>query len=384
MAPIFFASAGPNLTLGRKLREINWGLIILLSLVASVGFAVLYSAAGGSIHPWAAKQMIRFAMGIGLMILVALVDTRIWMRYAYVFYLVALLLLASVQIFGRVGMGAQRWLDLGFIQLQPSEVMKIALVLALARYFHGLSDDEIGRVRNLIVPTVIALAPAALVLKQPDLGTAAILLMTAAGVFFVAGVLWWKFALLAIAGVAAAPFAWTFLHDYQKRRVTIFLNPESDPLGAGYHILQSKIALGSGGLFGKGFLNGTQSHLNFLPEKQTDFIFTSLAEEFGLMGALVLLGLYVLLIAFAYAIGTRARNQFNRLLALGFATMLFLYVFLNVAMVSALIPVVGVPLPLVSYGGTAMITLLVGFGLLMGVDIHRDVEVPRHTAGLLS
>lgn len=372
-------SAGP-ISLTRKLRDINWGLVVLITMVASVGFAILYSAAGGNLDPWASRQMMRFGGGLALMLVVALIDVRVWMRYAYVLYAVSLVLLAAVEWFGRIGMGAQRWLNLGIVQIQPSEVMKIALILALARYFHGMGEDDIGRIRWLLTPIVLALVPAVLVLKQPDLGTAMMLLLTAAAIFFVAGVRWWKFAAVGAAAIATMPLAWQFLHEYQKKRVLIFLNPESDPLGSGYHILQSKIALGSGGVFGKGFLQGTQSHLSFLPEKQTDFIFTSLAEEFGLMGALGLIILYVLLIAYGYAIAARARNHFSRILALGFSSMLFIYMFINMAMVSGLIPVVGVPLPLVSYGGTAMMTLLVGFGLLMSVYIHRDVEVPRHSA----
>jgi len=279
-------------------------------------------------------------------------------------------------------MGAQRWLDLGVIQVQPSELMKLALVLALARYFHGLDEIEVGRVRWLIAPALMALLPVALVLKQPDLGTAMILLLGAATMFFIAGVKWWKLALVGVAGLAALPLAWQYLRDYQKKRVLIFLNPESDPLGAGYHILQSKIALGSGGLFGKGFMQGTQSQLNFLPEKQTDFIFTTLAEESGLAGATFLIGLYVILIGYGIAIALRSRSPFGRLLAMGITAMLFIYVFVNIGMVSGLIPVVGVPLPLVSYGGTAMMTLLIGFGLLMGAYVHRDVEISRHAGSI--
>jgi rod shape determining protein RodA len=256
-------------------------------------------------------------------------------------------------------------------------MMKICLILALARYFHGFSYEEIGRPLNIVPPIVMVLAPAGLVLIQPDLGTAGMLILGGALMFFVAGVRLWKFAIVAIAGLSAIPIGWNFLRDYQKDRVLTFLNPESDPLGAGYHIMQSKIALGSGGLFGKGFLLGTQTHLSFLPEKQTDFIFTMLAEEFGLVGGLVLLLLYILVIAYAFAIALRSRNQFGRLLGLGLATNFFLYAFINTAMVMGLIPVVGVPLPLISYGGTAMVTMMLGFGLVMNIGIHRDVRISR-------
>jgi rod shape determining protein RodA len=311
------------------------------------------------------------------MILVATIDIRIWLRYAYVLYFIALVLLVGVEVGGYVGMGAQRWISLGFINIQPSELMKIFMVLALARYFHGISVEDIGRISRLIIPIVMVALPTALILRQPDLGTAIMLAMTAGAVMFLAGVRLWKFAVIGVAAMAAAPIAWQFLHTYQKKRVLTFLNPETDPLGAGYHIIQSKIALGSGGLAGKGFMQGPQSHLHFLPEMQTDFIFTMLAEEFGLVGALGLIALYVMIVTYGIVIAVRARNQFGRLVAGGITTTFFLYVFINIAMVTGLIPVVGVPLPLVSYGGTVMMTLLIGFGLVIGVGVHKDVPVGR-------
>jgi rod shape determining protein RodA len=307
---------------------------------------------------------------------VALIDIRFWYRYAYAFYALALVLLAVVEVAGTVGMGARRWVDLGLFQLQPSEIMKVALILALARYFHGVALEDVGRIPLLAIPLAVVLLPVALVLRQPDLGTALLIAMSGVGLFFAAGVRLWKFALGLAAAVAAVPLAWKFLlHDYQRDRVRIFLDPEADPLGAGYHAIQSKIALGSGGLFGKGFLQGTQSHLNFLPEGQTDFIFTMLAEEFGLAGCLALIGVYLLILAYGTAIALRARSQFARLLALGVTLTFFLYMFINIAMVTGLLPVVGVPLPLVSYGGTAMLTLLFGFGLVISSYIHRDVAI---------
>jgi rod shape determining protein RodA len=299
------------------------------------------------------------------------------MRYAYVFYAVTFALLVYVEFAGEIGMGAQRWIDLKFFQLQPSEVMKIALVVALARYFHGLGPANIARPQFLIGPTLLVIAPAGLVLIQPDLGTATMLVVVGGAMFFAAGVRLWKFAVVAGTGIAAAPIMWSFLHAYQKDRILTFLSPERDPLGAGYHILQSKIALGSGGVFGKGFLQGTQSHLNFLPEHQTDFIFTMLAEEFGMVGGLTLLGLYALLIIYGLAIALRSRNHFGRLLALGVTINLFVYVFINTAMVMGLIPVVGIPLPLISYGGSVMMTVLIGFGLMMMVYINRDLRIGR-------
>lgn len=371
-----------DMSIGRKLRDVNWGLVLLITVIASLGFTALYSAAGGDIDPWADRQMARFAVGLVIMVVIAVTDIRVWMRLSYVVYAVGVILLVAVDLVGRIGMGAQRWLDLGVLHIQPSEIMKIALVLTLARYFHGLSYEDIGRIRWLVIPLAIVVVPVGLVIKQPDLGTAMLLLASSGAVFFFTGVRAWKFLLVIVAGGGALPIAWNFLHDYQKRRVLTFMNPEEDPLGSGYHILQSKIALGSGGFSGKGFMQGTQSHLSFLPEKQTDFIFTMFAEEHGLLGALVLIALYILLIAYGYAIALRSRSQYGRLLAGGLTTMLFLYVFINIAMVSGLVPVVGVPLPLFSYGGTAMMTLLVGIGLLVNVYVHRDVEIPRHMSGL--
>ena len=348
---------------------------------AGVGMVMLYSAAGGSAEPWAIKQLPRFVLALGIMLVVALSDIRLWLRWAYLIYFASLMLLVIVEFFCDIGMGAQRWLDLGIINLQPSEVMKIALVLALARYFHGLGGDDIGRPSKLLMPTVMVLIPVGLVMKQPDLGTAMMLLLGGAAVFFAAGVRLWMFGVIIVAGVAAVPIAWEFLHDYQRRRVLTFLDPESDPLGAGYHVLQSKIALGSGGLFGKGFLQGTQSHLNFLPEKQTDFIFTMLAEEFGLIGSLGMLALYTIVLGYCFFIALSARSQFGRLLAIGITTTFFLYLSINMAMVMGLIPVVGVPLPLVSYGGTATVSLMLGFGLVMSVHVHRNVTIGRHATG---
>jgi rod shape determining protein RodA len=363
--------------LWQRIRGISWGLVLLSCATAGFGIAVLYSAADGSMEPWAAKQTIRFAIALILMIGAALLDIRHWFRAAYWVYAIVLALVVAVDLRGFVGMGAQRWIDLGVIQLQPSELMNVAVVLALARCFHSLSSEELGRIRYLILPALMIGVPAALVLKQPDLGTAIMLLMGGGVLYFIAGVRLRYFALTAAAAAAALPGVWHFLRDYQKNRIYTFLDPDSDPLGAGYHILQSKIALGSGGLFGKGFMQGSQSHLSFLPEKQTDFIFTTLAEEFGFVGGLGLLALYSMIIAYGFAMALRSRNHFGRLLGLGIVTNFFLSVFINIAMVMGLIPVVGVPLPLISYGGTAMLAVMVGFGLLLNVGVHRDTLLNR-------
>ncbi|MAI49750.1 MAG: rod shape-determining protein RodA [Rhodospirillaceae bacterium] len=370
------------LSIGRKVLQINWGLVLLITLTAAIGIAMLYSAANGSWDPWATRQIVRYGVGLFILFTVALVDIRFWRSYAYLIYGILLVMLVAVEVVGSVGMGAQRWINLGVIKLQPSELMKVGIVLALARYFHSVSAENVRRLPYLFAPILMIGAPSALVLKQPDLGTALFLIMTGAAVFFAAGVRLWKFGLVFAAAGAAVPIAWSMLLPYQQKRIFTFLDPETDPLGAGYNILQSKIALGSGGLFGKGFMQGSQSHLNFLPEKQTDFIFTMLAEEFGMVGGLVLLGLYTLIMFYGYAISLRSRNHFGRLLAMGITCVLFIYVFINIAMVMGLIPVVGVPLPLISYGGTAMLTLMIGMGFLIGTYIHRDVTIPRHGGGI--
>ncbi len=369
-----------EMTLGEKLWQVSWSLIVMISMLAGIGAVMLYSAGNGSMEPWASRHITRFGVGLVVLMVVAMIDIRQWMKYAYWLYALALVLLVAVEVKGTIGMGAQRWIDLGVFQLQPSEIMKVALVLTLARFFHGTDLNDVGRPLLLIVPIMLVMVPVALVLRQPDLGTALMMLAGAGVLFFVAGVRLWMFAVVLVMALAAVPIAWQVLHDYQKQRVLTFLNPERDPLGAGYHILQSKIALGSGGLSGKGFLQGTQSHLNFLPEKQTDFIFVMLAEEFGMLAGLALLVLYGMVLAYGLAIALRARNQFGRLVAVGVTMTFFLYVFINIAMVMGLIPVVGVPLPLVSYGGTAMMTLMLAFGLLMSVWVHRDVQIGRRGA----
>jgi rod shape determining protein RodA len=370
-----------ELSLLDKVRLLNWPFVLVVALVALVGYGMLYSAAGGEHEPWAWRHGLRFCCGLALMLAIALIDIRFWFRWAYLIYAGALLGLIAVEIGGQINMGAQRWINLGLFQLQPSEVMKIALVAALARQFHGAYLEDVARPARLLLPLAMIIVPTVLVLKQPDLGTAIMLLAGGTTLLFLAGVRWWKFALVIGAALAALPILWQKLHDYQQQRVMTFLNPERDPLGAGYHIIQSKIALGSGGIWGKGFLKGTQSQLSFLPEKQTDFVFTMLAEEAGLVGALGLLALFLVLVAYGFAFGLRARSQFARLLAMGITMTFFLYVAINIAMVTGLIPVVGVPLPLISYGGTAMLTVLTGFGLMLSVDVHRDVNIPRYPGG---
>lgn len=382
MPPRALALDRPQPSRLMKLLDLHWPLLLAVTAISSIGFLMLFSVAGGSLEPWAMRQIVRFLVGLGILVVFAMIDIRIWMAVAYPFYGACIVLLLVVQFMGKMGKGAERWIDLGVIQIQPSELMKLALVLALARYFHGKSYDEALKLRSLIVPLGLIGVPVVLVLMQPNLGTATILCFIGACVLFVSGLRWWII-IVAVSGVAASvPVAWEFLHDYQKERVYTFLDPSRDPLGAGYNITQANIAMGSGGLFGKGFMNGTQSQLDFLPEKHTDFIFVMLGEEFGLVGCLVLMGLYVLVLGIGLSIGLGARAHFARIVALGLTVNVLAYILINMAMVMGLIPVVGIPLPLVSYGGTAMLTVMMGFGILMSVYVHREREIPRQT-GLL-
>lgn len=369
--------ANDNMSITEKLMAVSWPFLLLVTAVASVGFMSLYSAAGGNWEPWANKQLARFLLGMAGLIVAAMIDIRVWMRLAYPIFAVVCVMLLYVDIKGHIGMGAQRWINMGFIQLQPSEIMKIATVLALARFFHGATAEDVRNPLFLLGPLGLVAVPILLVVVQPDLGTAMMILFTTAAMFFIAGVSYWMFAVVGVAAIAVMPLAWHLLHDYQKKRVLTFLDPENDPLGAGYHITQSKIALGSGGIAGKGFLQGTQSKLNFLPEKQTDFIFTLFTEEWGFIGGVALMGLFAMIIVYGYVMALNIQNQFGRLLAMGIITNFSFYIFINIGMVMGLLPVVGVPLALISYGGTAMLSVLFGFGLLMSAHVHRDVKFSR-------
>ncbi|BDW84743.1 MULTISPECIES: rod shape-determining protein RodA [Roseicyclus] len=362
----------------RKVLYLNWALILLIVAVACVGFLMLYSVAGGQVSRWAEPQMKRFALGFGLMLVVAMVPIWFWRNMSALAYGVSVLLLLFVEFFGAVGMGAQRWIDLGFMRLQPSELTKITLVMVLAAYYDWLDLSKKSRPLYVLIPLGLIGLPTFLTLMQPDLGTALLLLIGGGAVMFVAGVHWAYFAAVIASGVGAvaAVFAsrgtgWQLLQDYQYRRIDTFLDPTNDPLGAGYHITQSQIALGSGGWTGRGFMEGTQSRLNFLPEKHTDFIFTTLAEEFGFVGAASLLALYLLILVFCIVTALQHRDRYASLLVMGIAVAFFLYFAINMAMVMGLAPVVGVPLPLVSYGGSAMLVLMVAFGLVQSAHIHR-------------
>ncbi|SHF28964.1 cell elongation-specific peptidoglycan biosynthesis regulator RodA [Litoreibacter halocynthiae] len=361
-----------------KVLYLNWPVVVLLTAIASVGFLMLYSVAGGSMLPWAEPQMKRFALGLFLMISVAMIPVWFLRNIAGAAYGISVLLLLGVEFFGSTGMGAQRWIDLGFMRLQPSELTKITLIMFLAAYYDWVDIKKISRPLWVLIPIVIIALPVFLTLRQPDLGTALLLVFGGGGLMFLAGVHWLYFAAVvgAAAGLVGAVFKsrgteWQLLKDYQYRRIDTFIDPASDPLGAGYHITQSKIALGSGGWTGRGYMQGTQSRLNFLPEKHTDFIFTTLAEEFGFIGGISLLSLYVLVLVFCVVSALSNKDRFASLLTMGIGLTFFLFFAVNMSMVMGLAPVVGVPLPMVSYGGSAMIVLLLAFGLMQSAHVHR-------------
>ena len=368
----------------RKIFFMNWGLVLLLVAAASIGFLMLYSVAGGQWDPWASAQIKRFGLGLALMFVVAMIPIWFWRNVSVVAYIGSLILLIVVAYFGSVGMGAQRWIDLGFMRLQPSEVSKITLVMVLAAYYDWLPAERVSNPIWVIFPIILILIPVGMVVTQPDLGTSLLLLFGGGAMMFLAGVHWAYFAsVIAMgAGGIVAIFqsrgqTWQLLNDYQYRRIDTFLDPASDPLGAGYHITQSKIALGSGGWAGRGLMQGTQTRLNFLPEKHTDFIFTTLAEELGFIGGMSLLLIYLLILAFCWISAAQNKDRFSTLLIMGVGVTFFLFFAVNMSMVMGLAPVVGVPLPLVSYGGSAMLVLLGAFGLVQSAHVHRPRGVLR-------
>ena len=358
-------------------QDLNWGLILTVFLLGLVGVGTLYSAAGGSFEPWAWRHGLRLVVGLFLMLAVAALDLRLLYNGAYLVFGGLLLLLLSVQLFGDVTMGAKRWLDLGIVTVQPSEFIRLGMILALARFYQSIHQDVVSHFQNLFVPALIILVPVMLIINQPDLGTTIMLAVSGVGVLFLAGLNWRYFAAGSVGIVATVPLVWQRLFDYQKERVLVFLNPERDPLGAGYHIIQSKIGIGSGGMFGKGFSEGTQSRLNFLPEKHTDFVFTIYAEEMGFIGSVLLLVLFVLLLVQLAFIANQMRSQFARLVVGGIGFSLFVYIFINLAMVMGLAPVVGVPLPFISYGGTSMLTFLLSIGVVLSLERQARVEMSR-------
>jgi rod shape determining protein RodA len=368
----------------RKIFFMNWGLVLLLVAAASIGFLMLYSVAGGQWDPWASAQIKRFGLGLALMFIVAMIPIWFWRNVSAVAYIGSLILLIVVAYFGSVGMGAQRWIDLGFMRLQPSELCKITLVMVLAAYYDWLPAERVSNPIWVIFPIILILIPVCMVVTQPDLGTSLLLLFGGGTMMFLAGVHWAYFvSVIAMgAGGIVAIFqsrgqTWQLLNDYQYRRIDTFLDPASDPLGAGYHITQSKIALGSGGWAGRGLMQGTQTRLNFLPEKHTDFIFTTLAEELGFIGGMSLLVIYLMILAFCWISAAQNKDRFSTLLIMGVGVTFFLFFAVNMSMVMGLAPVVGVPLPLVSYGGSAMLVLMGAFGLVQSAHVHRPRGVLR-------
>ncbi|MET0545242.1 MAG: rod shape-determining protein RodA [Caulobacterales bacterium] len=366
-----------------RLSRLPWTLILVACIITAIGTAMLYSVAPGTAThaggwtPWAGNHLLRFMLVFPLMLGAAILPLGFWRALAAPLYLFALLLLVAVEVNGETILGATRWLRIGPLQLQPSEFMKIGLLLALAAYFHAYGGPRgkgwFGEILSMLPPILMIAAPATLVMHQPDLGTAILLILGGGAVMFLAGLKWRYIVFAALVGAAIAPLAYFFvLHDYQRQRLDTFVNPELDPLGAGYHVAQSKIAIGSGGFEGKGFMQGSQGQLDFLPEKQTDFIFTIIGEEFGFVGTAFVVTLFAVMIALCLSVAQRSRSAFGKLAAGGVTAMLATYVFINAGMVMGLMPVVGVPLPLISNGGTAMITVMAGLAIVLNVHLNRD------------
>jgi rod shape determining protein RodA len=361
----------------RKISNLNFPLITLITITCFYGLLVLYSAAGGSIHPWCYKQFIHVIVCLPIVIIMAFINLRTLYSLSWVIYFVVVIALVLVEISGYTAMGATRWINVAGYRFQPSEPAKLATIMMLARYLHNVSEQNINKIQYLILPICALLFPVALVIKQPDLGTGIIIIIVSMAIFFAAGVSIWKFITLGTSVIFSLPIIWTLLKEYQKKRILVFLNPELDPRGASYNIIQSKIAIGSGGIFGKGIASGTQSHLSFLPEHQTDFIFASLSEEFGFIGGITLLLIYAAIIYVSITVAMNSRSVYGKLLVIGVISIFFSHVFINIAMVMGLLPAVGVPLPLMSYGGTMMGSMLGGFGIIMNVHINRDMDLHK-------
>ena len=359
-----------------KLQSINYPLLGLIITLFFVGLAALYSISNGDFNSWPLKHSQRFILGLIIFFIVVFFDLRLIFGYAYVIFFLSILSLAIIPFFGIESNGATRWINIAGISLQPSEFVKYTLILALAKYFHSINNDS-SFIKTLIIPLIITIVPVLLVITQPDLGTALIILLGGISLFWISGLNYKYFIVGVFSILCSLPVLWQYLKDYQKDRVLTFFNPERDPLGNGYHIMQSKIALGSGGIFGKGYMEGTQSHLNFLPEMQTDFIFTMLGEEFGFIGTLLLLLIYAALIMISIRLALKSRSLFSKYLSLGVCNVFFIYVFVNIGMVTGLLPVVGVPLPFISYGGSSMLAVMFGFGLLMNCYINRNIIIEK-------
>lgn len=350
-------------------------LLFLVIANCFYGFLILYSAGHNQLDPWVTKQFYNFIIFCPLMIIVAFLDIKILFKYSYIFYFLILCLLIAVELFGHTAMGATRWLDIGGIKIQPSEPTKLAVIVFLAKYFHSIRADQITKILYLIPPVIAVLLPSALIIKQPDLGTGLVVIIISGILFFVSGVKPWKFVAILITAIIISPVIWHKMHEYQRKRVEVFLNPDKDPLGSGYNIIQSKIAIGSGGFWGSGLGQGTQSHLSFLPEHQTDFIFACLAEDLGFVGVSVLFIIYTMIIYLSLSISINAKSLYMKFLAIGITSIFFCHALINIGMVSGLLPVVGIPLPLISYGGTMMGSILIGFGIIMNIHINQYLKI---------
>jgi rod shape determining protein RodA len=364
--------AGRDSFFGR-LRRVEWGLIFALALITTVGTILLFGAAGGKWEPWAGDHIIRFGVVTCVMLVVATIDVRVWYHAAYPFYIATFILLILVALVGKEALGAKRWLEVGPIRIQPSEFMKIAVVMALARYYQDFGGERMWRLKAHIIPLILLSVPAALIMKQPDLGTAIMVAGVGAALVILAGLSWWY---IITAGAAVAAFAtlsfFLFMEAFQRNRILTFIDPSRDPLGTGYHITQSKIAIGSGGFWGVGYMQGTQSQLDFLPERHTDFVFAMLLEEFGMVGGLFVLGLYITVMAYGIYTAVACRHVFGKFVAAGITILLFIYVGINTGMIMGLLPVVGEPLPFLSYGGSVMLSLMFGIGLVQNARVFRD------------
>ena len=358
----------------QKIKNLNYLVIFLLILLSFIGAAGLYSAADGSYQPWASRHLIRFYVFLIITLFISFIDIRLIYKYSYLLFIISLLLLISVEIIGVLGKGATRWIRIFGLSIQPSEFVKITIILALAKFYHDIKFENVKKISYLFFPFLILIIPFFFVVIQPDLGTSLSIIMLGVFIFFIAGIRLWKFILGFITTVISIPILLQFIQPYQRERIISFLNPDSDPLGQGYQLIQSKIALGSGGATGKGFLQGTQSYLEYLPEKQTDFIFTLIGEEFGFLGTIFIIFIFILLIAVCYFISIKSFHFFGKILSIGVASNIFIYVFMNVAMVSGLMPVVGIPLPLISYGGSVMLSIMISMGLILNVDLNYNLK----------
>ncbi len=358
-----------------KLKSIDYLMILLVILIGSISVFAIYSTEGGKFSYYTKNHLIRLSLFFGLFIILSFVRISVWYNNAYLFYLVGIILLILVLFFGITASGSKRWINLYLLNLQPSELMKIAIIVCFARYYHRIQSADIQSLKFLLQPIILILIPCFLVIKQPDLGTSILIAGSGIAIIWLAGLNLKYFIYSGLVMLVSLPFVISILQPYQKSRILTFFNPDRDPLGAGYQIIQSKIAIGSGGMYGKGFLKGTQSYLEFLPEKHTDFIFTLFSEEFGFTGSIILLILYMLLIYRIIRIGFLNRSFFSKLYCFGFATSLFLYVFVNVAMVLGLLPIVGAPLPIMSYGGSSMLSIMLGLAIAMSCKIYSQDQV---------